>query len=350
MLDFGKSLLRVTRCIAALAGGCAVSASGAAAQEAAAFYKGRTVQAVVGYPPGSTFELYMRVYIRHVGKHIPGNPTVIVQHMPGAGSLTATNYLAGVAAKDGSVFGMPNPVNTIEPLLDPQRTKFDPRQFGWIGNLNAEISTCSFWAKDLKTLDDMKKREVTVGSTGPASGSTIDAVVLGQLLGLKIKVVTGYRVLTDIKLASDRGEVDGFCGLLVSALKTDYAAEWKSGRISVPIQMGLQKHPDIASVPNAFDLVSKEEDKQLFRLIFGPWAFGRPLFAPPGTPADRLGVLRAAFKATLADPEFIAETKKLNLEITPMDGDKIAPLIESIFQTPEPVLVRARALLGVDKR
>ena len=184
----------------------------------------------------------------------------------------------------------------------------------------------------------------------PVPADTIDAVVLGQLLGLKIKVVTGYRVLTDIKLASDRGEVDGFCGLLVSALKTDYAAEWKSGRISVPIQMGLQKHPDIASVPNAFDLVSKEEDKQLFRLIFGPWAFGRPLFAPPGTPADRLGVLRAAFKATLADPEFIAETKKLNLEITPMDGDKIAPLIESIFQTPEPVLVRARALLGVDKR
>ncbi len=350
MVDFGWSLRRVAWISVAFAAGCAATAASAQAQDPATFYKGRTVQAVVGYPPGSTFELYMRVYIRHVGKHIPGNPTVIVQHMPGAGSLTATSYLAGVAAKDGSVFGMPNPVNTIEPLLDPQRTKFDPRQFAWIGNLNAEISTCSFWARDLKTLDDMKKREVTVGSTGPASGSTIDAVVLGQLLGLKIKVVTGYRVLTDIKLASERGEVDGFCGLLVSALKTDYAAEWKSARISVPVQMGLSKHADIADVPNAFDLVEKEEDKQLFRLIFGPWAYGRPLFAPPGTPVDRLAVLRAAFKATLADPEFIAEAQKLNLEITPMDGEKIVPLIESIFKTPEPVLVRARALLGVDKR
>lgn len=320
------------------------------AQDPAAFYKGRTVQAVVGYPPGSTFELYLRVYTRHVGKHIPGNPTVIIQHMPGAGSLTATTWLANVAPKDGSAFGMPNPVNTIEPLLDPARTKFDARTFAWIGNLNSEISTCSFWAKDLKSIDDMRKREVTVGSTGPASGSTIDAVVLGQLLNLKIKVVTGYRVLTDIKLASERGEVDGFCGLLVSALKTDYAAEWKSGRISVPVQMGLNKHADIASVPNAFDLVSAEDDKQLFRLIFGPWAYGRPLFAPPGTTPERLAALRAAFKATLADPEFIAETKKLNLEINPMDGEKIVPVIEGILKTPEPVVLRARKLLGVDKR
>ena len=334
----------------AVAGGVALASNAATAQDAASFYKGRTVQAVVGYPPGSTFELYLRVYIRHVGKHLPGNPTVIIQHMPGAGSLTATSYLASVATKDGTVFGMPNPVNTIEPLLDPVRTKFDPRTFNWIGNLNTEISTCSFWAKDIKTLDDMKKREVTVGSTGPASGSTIDAVVLGNLLGLKIKVVTGYRVLTDIKLASERGEVDGFCGLLVSALKTDYADEWKSGKLSVPIQMGLTKHAEIANVPNAFDLVTSDEDKQLFRLIFGPWAYGRPLFAPPGVPSDRVAILRAAFKATLADPEFVAEAKKLNMEINPTDGEKITPIVDAILKTPEPVVARARSLLGVDKR
>ena len=334
----------------AVAGGVALASNAATAQDAASFYKGRTVQAVVGYPPGSTFELYLRVYIRHVGKHLPGNPTVIIQHMPGAGSLTATSYLASVATKDGTVFGMPNPVNTIEPLLDPARTKFDPRTFNWIGNLNTEISTCSFWAKDIKTLDDMKKREVTVGSTGPASGSTIDAVVLGNLLGLKIKVVTGYRVLTDIKLASERGEVDGFCGLLVSALKTDYADEWKSGKLSVPIQMGLTKHAEIANVPNAFDLVTSDEDKQLFRLIFGPWAYGRPLFAPPGVPSDRVAILRAAFKATLADPEFVAEAKKLNMEINPTDGEKITPIVDAILKTPEPVVARARSLLGVDKR
>ena len=138
------------------------------AQDAETFYRGRTVQAVVGYAPGSTFELYLRVFIRHAGKHLPGNPTLIIQHMPGAGSLTATSYLAAVAPKDGSVFGMPNPVNTIEPLLDPQRTKFDPRTFNWIGNLNSEISTCGFWAKGLSSVDEMRRRGITVGSTGPA--------------------------------------------------------------------------------------------------------------------------------------------------------------------------------------
>lgn len=331
-------------------GALTLGATTAHAQDPASFYRGKTVQAIIGYPPGSTFELYLRVFTRHVARHIPGNPTVIIQHMPGAGSLTATNYLANVAPKDGSVFGMPNPVNTIEPLLDPVRTKFDARAFAWIGNLNPEISTCSFWAKDLKTLDDMRKREVTVGSTGPASGSTVDAVVLGHLLGLKIKVVTGYRVLSDIRLASERGEVDGFCGLLVSGLKTDFADPWKSGVLSVAVQMGLEKHPDLPNVPNAFDLVTKEEDKQLFRLIFGPWAYGRPIFAPPGTPADRVATLRAAFTATLADPEFVAETKKLNIEINPMDGDKIASIVDGILKTPDPVVQRARTLLGVDKR
>lgn len=231
--------LRIAACGFVLAWATSPLTSSAQAQDVASFYRGRTVQAVVGYPAGSTFELYLRMFARHVGKHIPGNPTVVIQHMPGAGSLTATSHLANVAPKDGSVFGMPNPVNTIEPLLDPARTKFDPTSFGWIGSLNTETSTCSFWAKDIKTLDDMRKREVTVGSTGPASGSTIDAVVLAQLLGLKIKVVTGYRVLNDIKIAAEQGEVDGFCGLLVSALKTDFVSDWKSGRISVPIQMEI---------------------------------------------------------------------------------------------------------------
>jgi tripartite-type tricarboxylate transporter receptor subunit TctC len=338
--------LRLAACGIALA--CA--STSAQAQDVASFYRGRTVQAVVGYPAGSTFELYLRMFARHVGKHIPGNPTVIIQHMPGAGSLTATSHLANAAPKDGSVFGMPNPVNTIEPLLDPARTKFDPTNFGWIGSMNTETSTCSFWANDIKTLDDLRKREVTVGSTGPASGSTIDAVVLSQLLGLKLKVVTGYRVLNDIKIAAERGEVDGFCGLLVSALKTDFVGEWKSGRISVPVQMGLTKHPDLPNVPNGYDLVTKEEDRALFQLIFGPWAYGRPMFMPPGVPAERTAALRAAFKATLADPEFIAETQKLGLEINPSQGEDIVPIIQRIMKTPEPVVARARQLLAVDKR
>ena len=130
----------------------------ARAQDAAAFYRGKTIQAVVGYTPGSTFELYLRLFVNHLGRHVPGNPNIVIQHMPGAGSLKATGYLASVAPKDGTVIGMPNPVNTIEPLIDPERSKFDPRQFNWLGSLNSEISTCGIWAKDIKTVDDMKRK------------------------------------------------------------------------------------------------------------------------------------------------------------------------------------------------
>ena len=321
-----------------------------AQEDAAKFYRGRTVQAVVGYAPGSTFELYLRMLTRHIGKHIPGNPTIVLQHMPGAGSLKATNYLAGVAAKDGSVFGMPNPVNTIEPMIDPKNSRFDPRTFLWLGSLNSEISTCGFWAKDLRTFDDLKKREVVVGSTGPASGSTIDARVLGTLTGIKFKVVTGYGNLGDIRLASERGETDGFCGLLVSALKTDYWEQYKSGRLAVPVQMGLAKHAEFPDIPNAYDLVTREEDRQLFQLIFGPWTYGRPLFAPPGTDPARVAVLRAALQATLKDPAYLAEAKKINMEIQPTSPDAITNLVDQILRTPAPVVERARQVLGVANR
>src|SRR5215510_5429664 len=234
--------------------------AGAQADAVAAFYRGRTVQAVVGYTPGSTFEFYLRTLTRHLGRHIPGHPTIVVQHMPGAGSLNATAYLAAAAPKDGSVIGMINPVNTTEPLIDPGKTRFDPRTFQWLGSLNSEISTCAFWNKELRTLADLKRREITVGSTGPSSGSTVDAKVLGPLAGINFKVVPGYPGLTEVRLAAERGEVDGHCGLLVSAIKTDVWDAYKAGRLAVPVQMGLQKHPELPDVPNAYDLATRDDE------------------------------------------------------------------------------------------
>jgi hypothetical protein len=315
-----------------------------------AFYHGRTVQAIVGYTPGSTFEIYLRAFIRHFGRHVPGNPSIIVQHMPGAGSLKATAYLAGVAPKDGSVIGIINPVTTIEPLIDPANTKFNPLTFNWIGSLNSEISTCGFWSPDLKTLADLKRREVVVGSTGPSSGSTVDARILGPLTGINFKVVTSYPGLSEVRLAAERGEVDGHCGLQVSAIKSILWDEFNAGRFSVPIQLGLQKHPELPDVANAYDLATNEEDRQLFRLIFGPWAFGRPLMAPPDTAPDRVEALRAAFEATLADPQFVAEARKTRMEVQPMAPDAIEKLVGGILRTPRPVVERARILLGAQNR
>jgi tripartite-type tricarboxylate transporter receptor subunit TctC len=349
---FGGSMGGSMRILAVLAALQCMFAVDARAQTdaVAAFYRGRTVQAVVGYTPGSTFELYLRTITRHLGRHIPGNPAIVVQHMPGAGSLNATAHLAAAAAKDGSVIGMINPVNTTEPLIDPGKTRFDARAFQWLGSLNSEISTCGFWNRELKTLADLKRREIVVGSTGPSSGSTVDAKVLGPLAGINFKVVTGYPGLTEVRLAAERGEVDGHCGLLVSALKTDVWDAYKAGRLSVPVQMGLQKHPELADVPNAYDLATKDDDRALFRLIFGPWAYGRPMLAPPGTPPERVAALRAALKATLTDPQFVAETSRINMEIQFTEPDAITTLVGDILRTPMPVVERARVLLGVQNR
>jgi tripartite-type tricarboxylate transporter receptor subunit TctC len=343
----GTAMMRVLTLAFALALTCCAAQ---AQDSAASFYRGRTIQAVVGYPPGSTFELYLRLFTQHMARHVPGNPNIIVQHMPGAGSLKATGYLAAVAARDGLTIGMPNPVNTIEPLIDPERSKFDPRQFNWLGSLNSEISTCGIWNKSIKTVDDLKSKQVALGATGPSSGSAVDAKVLVALLGLNFKVVTGYPGLTEVRLASNRGEVDGYCGLLVSSIKTDTAEDYKSGRMTVALQMGLKKHAEFPNVPNAFDLVTKDEDRQLFRLIFGPWTYGRPLLAPPGVPPERVEALRNAVKATLDDPLFRAEANKINLEIQPVTPPAIEKVLDDIFATPQPVLERARDLLGVKNR
>jgi len=333
----------------ALAAGVTTDAT-AQQDQVAGFYRGRTVKAIVGYNPGSTFELYLRLFVRHFGRHVPGNPSIIVQPMPGAGSLKATAYLAGIAPKDGSVIGIINPVNTIEPLIDPADAKFDPLAFMWLGSLNSEISTCGFWNRDFRTLADLKRRQVVVGSAGPASGSTVDAHVLGALTGINFKVVTSYPGTPEVRLAAERGEVDGYCGLLVSTLKAVLWDDFKAGRFSVPVQLALHKHPDLPDIPNAYDLSTKEEDRQLFRLIFGPWTYGRPLLAPPDTPIDRVEALRAAFTATVADPQFLAEARKINMEIQPMVPGAIAKLVDEILHTPAPVVERARILLGVQNR
>src|SRR6516164_2208724 len=328
----------------------AVTGAMAADDPVAGFYRGRTVQAIVGYTPGSTFEFYLRAFAPHFARHVPGNPTIVIQHMPGAGSLRATAYLANLAPKDGSVFGIINPVNTIEPLIDPANARFDPLAFMWLGSLNSEISTCAFWSRDLKTLADLRRRAVVVGSTGPSSGSTVDARVLAQLIGINFKIVTSYPGLAEVRLAAERGEVDGHCGLQVSAVKSLLWDDFKAGRFSVPIQMGLRKHPDMPDVPNAYDLAASEEDRALFRLNFGPWSYGRPLLAPPGTPIDRVEALRRAFTDTLADPQFLADAQRLNMEVQPTARQVIERLLAEILRTPAPVVERARVVLGVQNR
>jgi tripartite-type tricarboxylate transporter receptor subunit TctC len=323
---------------------------GLAQESAEKFYSGKTIRLVVGYPPASTFDTYARTVARYMPQHIPGAPTLIVQNMPGAGSLTATGFMANVAPRDGTVIAMINPVNVTEPLLDPERAKFDPRKFGWIGSVNREISTCAFWTNKIASIDDLRAKEAVLGSTGPSSGSTIDAKTLERIFGFKLKLVTGYPGLTEVRLAAERGEVDGHCGLLVSAIKTDVWDDFQKGKIKVPLQMAVEKHPELPTIPNVFDLVTSEADRNLLKLVFGPWSFGRPLVAPPEIPEDRLKALRAAFDATLRDAKFQEEAKRINLEVQPVAADRIEQLVADLYKTPQPVIEQARQVLGIGNR
>ena len=318
---------------------------------AAAFYAGKTIRVIVGYPPGSTFDTYARMLVRHMPRNMAGQPTIIVQNMPGAGGLTSTNHIANVATPDGLTIAMLNPVNTTEPLLQPDVAKFDPQKFNWIGSMNQEVGTCAFWGNKARNVADLKAREIVLGGTGPAAGSTLDAKTLQSLLGFNFRMVLGYPGLLEVRLAAEKAEVDGFCGLLVSSLKVDVWDQFKAGQFRVLLQTGVQKHPDLpADIPNVFDLAPDEESRQIMRLVFAPWAFGRPLMAPANVPADRLAALRAAFRATLDDAGFKEEARKTNLEVQPLPPEEITKLVAAIYATPKPVVERTRKILGIDQR
>jgi tripartite-type tricarboxylate transporter receptor subunit TctC len=319
-----------------------------AADEVATFYQGKQIRLIIGFGAGGGFDVYARLASHYLPRFIPGQPSIVVQNMPGAGSLRALNYSVNAAAKDGTVLVMPNPVAVTVPLLYPDRAKFDATRFNWVGSMNSEISTCGFWSRSVNSLPDLMdpQREVVLGATGDSSGSATDAKTLQKVLGMNIRVVTGYPAMPELLLAGQRGEVDGLCGLQVSVLKAGLWDQYRNGVLKVPIQIGLERHVDLPDVPNAFDLAKSPEDRQFLLLTKGPWAFGRPILAPPGVADSRTAALRNAFDQMMRDPDFLAEVERLKLEVRPMPGAAIGQLIAEILKTPQIVLDRARQLLG----
>ncbi len=327
----------------------AILLSGSAQAADEPFYAGKTIRILVGYPPGSTFDNYARLATRHIGRHIPGNPTVIVQNMPGAGGLTATSNAANVAAADGLTLALINPINAMEPILNPDVAKFDARLFKWIGSMNSEVGTCGFWNDRIRSLDDLKAQPATLGATGPSSGSTLDAKAIQGILGLNFKLVLGYPGLNDVRLAAENKEVDGFCGLQVSSIKATLWEPYQAGKFRVVVQTGLEKHSALpANVPSVFELAPDDEARQVLKLIFSPWAYGAPVLAPPNTPDDRVAVLRKAFAAMMDDPQLREETTKMNLETRYMAPDRISSLVAEAYAAPKGIVERTRKLLGIE--
>jgi len=323
-----------------------LSASLAQAQSPADFYKGKTVELYIGYSVGGGYDLYARVLARHIGKFIPGNPTVVPKNMEGAGSLRLANWLYRVGPKDGTVFGIIGRGTAFDPVLGEAGAQFDGTKFTWIGSANDEVSVCVAWqTAGIATFDELQAKGMTVGGTGASADTDQFPRIINGVLGTKMRIVSGYPGGNDVVLAMERGEVQGRCGWSWSSVKATHRAWIDDHKIAVLVQLSLAKHPDLAGVPVVADLAKTDEQRQILKLIFARQTMGRPFLAPPGIPPDRAEALRKAFMDTMKDRDFLADAEKAQLEITPVSGEKVQALVQEIYQTPPEIAKKAAALL-----
>ena len=345
--------------VAAACGGsttppAATSAATAAASAApttdpvAAFYQGKTVKIIVGYTPGGGYDTYARTLSTHIGKHIPGNPTVIVENMPGAGSIKALNYLYTAAPKDGTVFGTFGRGLPEAELRGDEGVQFKARELNWIGSLNEEVSVCVVRSDGpVKTFEDAQKQTVTVGATGPNDDTGFFPRVLNALAGTKFDLKIGYPGGTDVLLAMERGEVMGRCGWSWSSVVSTRKQWIDTKYVTILTQMSLNKHPDIPKeVPLATEYVKDANDKLILEVIFARQAIGRPYAAPPGIPAERAKALQDAFEKTYKDPAFIADAKKAKQEMNAKNAAEVKQVIDKIFSTPPALVARLKQIAG----
>jgi tripartite-type tricarboxylate transporter receptor subunit TctC len=318
----------------------------AGAESVEEFYKSHPLSIIIGFSPASTYDLYGRAVGRHIGKHIPGNPTVLPVNKPGAGSLTAANYLYTIAPKDGSAIGIFNRSMPLEPLLGNAGSKFDSRKFTWLGSVGNEVSVCVAWhTAAVKTWDDLLVKDFVVASAGLNTDTGVFALVLKNLFGAKIKIVTGYPGGADMSKAMESGEVDGRCGWSWSGVKAGKPYWLDEKKINVLVQLGLQKTGDLPSVPLITDLAKTDEQRRILKVVFSPQEFAWPFGAPPDLPQDRKQILRAAFAATLTDPEFLEDARKMALEVNPVSGAAVEALIDDLYGTTPDVAARVRQIM-----
>ncbi len=331
---------------AILVGAAMVLAGPATAQDVGDFYKGKQIRMVIGLGAGEAYDVYARLLARHLPKYIPGGPTIIPQNQPGAGSLNAINSLYNTAARDGTVIGTGHRFVPMMPLLNMEGSKFDPLKFTYIGSMNREIGVCiAMKEANIRTIDDMKTREFVVGTTGAGAELTNFNATLRSMLGLKLKVITGYRTSLDINAAMEKGELQGRCGVSYGSLKNTRPQWVEKKEVDILIQLGLTKEKELPNVPLLGDLVSDPQDRQALELMLAPSEMGRPFMGPPDIPKDRVAALRAAFDASMKDPVLIAEGAKQRLEIAPLTGAEMEALVTRLYKTPMPVVERARKLV-----
>jgi tripartite-type tricarboxylate transporter receptor subunit TctC len=312
----------------------------------AEFYKDKKLRMLVGYGIGTGNDLYMRLLARHIGRHIPGQPTIMPENMPGAGSMVMMNYLYNVAPRNGTAIGVPSRNLALEPLLGNEQARYDALKFVWLGSLTREVSTCITWhTSGVRTIEDAKRREVTVGATGAPADSNIFPKLLNAFLDTRFKTVLGYPDSAAVGLAMERRELDGYCSFTWSAIKSARPQWLAEKKIDFLLQLSLTPHPELAGVPLAIDLAKDAASRQVFALAFGTQKMGRPVALPPDVPADRAQALRKAFDETMTDPEFIDDARRGALELDePISGKEVTEILEQIYATPKPLIERFKAI------
>ena len=319
----------------------------ARADEVADFYRGRSVTLFIGYSAGGGYDAYGRVLARHLDKHIPGGPSVVVQNMPGAGSLRCANFLYNLAPRDGTAIGHFSRGLAMEPLIGTSPTQFDARRFGWLGSGTDEVSIFVTWhSSAVKSWDDALIKPFTVAGEGSGSDPDVFSAVLKNAFGARLKLVSGYPGSAEVALAIERGEVDGRVGWSWSSLKL-LKPDWVAGqRVNFIVQLALNKSQELAQAPLILDFADTERKRQILRLVLSRQPMARPFAAPPGLPQDRLRALRKAFDATMADPEFLAEAKHRGLEVNPVSGSEIDRLVDELYSTPPDIVAETRRMIS----
>lgn len=326
-------------------------AQSAAAENAQDFYKGRQIRVIVSTDAGGAYDTYARLLAQVIREHIPGAPTVIVQNMPGAGGIKTGNYIYGSAPRDGTVIAATHTGTPFAALTSPEAVTFDAEKLSWIGSITGDPYVGYVWhTAPIRTLEDTRTTELILGGTTTGSLGNDLVVVARGILGLKLKLVSGYKGSNDVKLAMERGEVQGTFANAWSSLRTAEPEWLKDGKIRVIVQHGFKKLPDLPDVPLLLDFARNDADREALSFMLARQQAAKPYFAPPGVPAERLAILRRAFAETIRDPKFVALAKQAGLSLEdPMTGDELAALVSRVAKTPASVIERVNRLLA-DKR
>jgi len=331
----------------ALALSAVILTSPALAQTPAEFYQGKQVSIYVGFSAGGTYDIYARTLARHIGKHIPGNPSVVPRNMEGAGSLRLANYIHQIAPRDGTAIATIGRATVAAPLFGVAAAKFDPREFSWLGSANDEVSVCAAWHESgIRRFDDLKTKEYSFGATGPTEEAVQIYKTMNALLGTRIRTVSGYPGGNQMNLAIERGEIHGRCALSWSSVKATLQHWVDEKKLRPLLQVASAKHAELPDVPLLMDLATDDETRYVFRFLVARQVIGRPFFGPPEVPADRAAVLRKAFIDTMNDKEFLTEADKAKLEINPVPAQRIEDLLRELYAVPAAITKKAAVLFN----